>query len=221
MADLRDFQQALVQQKASIADWSFSGDYASLRDVMNCAKPDILIGVSGVAGLFTEAVVKAMKKHCALPIIMPLSNPIKQIEARPEKIIEWTEGQVIIATGSPFKPIEYQGKFYPVAQCNNSYIFPGIGLGVLAVKARRISDDMLRVASETLAAASPLANTGEGGILPPLTQLAELSKKIAFEVAKVAMKQGHALEIDDESLYKKINANFWKPEYRQYKRVSS
>ena len=163
MEDLRDFQQALVQTKAAISHWSFSGDYASLRDVMNCAKPDILIGVSGVAGLFTEAVIKAMKKNCALPIIMPLSNPIKQIEARPEKVIEWTEGEVIIATGSPFKPVEYNGKTYPIAQCNNSYIFPGIGLGVLACKARHISDDMLRVASETLAAASPLANTGEGG----------------------------------------------------------
>jgi malate dehydrogenase (oxaloacetate-decarboxylating) len=221
MSDLRDFQQALVQYKAEIADWSFSGDYASLRDVMNCAKPDILIGVSGVAGLFTEAVIKAMKKNCELPIIMPLSNPIKQIEARPEKIIEWTDGQVIIATGSPFQPIEYKGKIYPVAQCNNSYIFPGIGLGVLAVKAQRISDDMLRIASETLAAASPLANTGVGGILPPLTQLSELSKKIAFEVAKVAMRQGLALELDDATLLRKIDANFWKPEYRQYKRVSS
>lgn len=221
MEDLRDFQQALVQTKAAISHWSFSGDYASLRDVMNCAKPDILIGVSGVAGLFTEAVIKAMKKHCALPIIMPLSNPIKQIEARPEKIIEWTEGEVIIATGSPFKPVEYKGKTYPVAQCNNSYIFPGIGLGVLACKARRISDEMLRVASETLAAASPLANTGEGGILPPLTQLSELSKEIAFAVAKMAMAQGHALEMDDERLLRKINSNFWKPEYRLYKRVSS
>ncbi len=221
MEDLRDFQQALVQTKAAISHWSFSGDYASLRDVMNCAKPDILIGVSGVAGLFTEAVIKAMKKHCARPIIMPLSNPIKQIEARPEKIIEWTDGEVIIATGSPFKPIEYKGKTYPVAQCNNSYIFPGIGLGVLACKARRISDEMLRVASETLAAASPLANTGEGGILPPLTQLSELSKEIAFAVAKMAMAQGHALEMDDERLLRKINSNFWKPEYRLYKRVSS
>ncbi|ALZ76869.1 NAD-dependent malic enzyme [Rheinheimera sp. F8] len=221
MEDLRDFQQALVQTKVAISHWSFSGDYASLRDVMNCAKPDILIGVSGVAGLFTEAVVKAMKKNCALPIIMPLSNPIKQIEARPEKIIEWTEGEVIIATGSPFKPVEYNGKTYPVAQCNNSYIFPGIGLGVLACKARHISDEMLRVASETLAAASPLANTGEGGILPPLTQLSELSKEIAFAVAKMAMAQGHALEMDDERLLRKINSNFWKPEYRLYKRVSS
>jgi len=221
MADLRDFQQALVQHKAAIADWSFSGDYASLRDVMNCACPDILIGVSGVAGLFTEAVVRAMKKNCELPIIMPLSNPIKQIEARPEKIIEWTDGQVIIATGSPFKPIDYKGKSYPIAQCNNSYIFPGIGLGVLACKASRISDEMLRVASETLAQASPLANTGSGGLLPPLTQLAQLSRTIAFGVAKMAMQQGFALEMDDESLLRKIEANFWKPEYRQYKRVSS
>ena len=161
-----------------------------------------------------------MKKHCELPIIMPLSNPIKQIEARPEKIIEWTEGKVIIATGSPFKPIEYRGNVYPVAQCNNSYIFPGIGLGVIASRAKRVSDDMLRVASETLAAASPLANTGSGGILPPLTDLAELSKRIAFAVAKVAMAQGHALEMEDDLLKAKINANFWKPEYRQYKRVS-
>ncbi len=221
MEDLRDFQQALMQTKAAISHWSFSGDYASLRDVMNCAKPDILIGVSGVAGLFTEAVIKAMKKNCALPIIMPLSNPIKQIKARPEKVIEWTEGEVIIATSSPFKPVEYNGKTYPIAQCNNSYIFPGIGLGVLACKARHISDDMLRVASETLAAASPLANTGEGGILPPLTQLSELSKEIAFAVAKMAMAQGHALEMDDERLMRKINSNFWKPEYRLYKRVSS
>ena len=220
MEDLRDFQQVLVQPTARLADWSYSGEFASLRDVMNCAKPDILIGVSGVAGLFTEAVVKAMKKHCELPIIMPLSNPIKQIEARPEKIIEWTEGKVIIATGSPFKPIEYRGNVYPVAQCNNSYIFPGIGLGVIASRAKRVSDDMLRVASETLAAASPLANTGTGGILPPLTDLAELSKRIAFAVAKVAMSQGHALEMEDEVLQAKINANFWKPEYRQYKRVS-
>ena len=128
---------------------------------------------------------------------------------------------MIIATGSPFKPIEYKGKTYPIAQCNNSYIFPGIGLGVLAAKARRISDDMLRVASETLAAASPLANTGEGGILPPLTQLADLSKQIAFAVAKMAMQQGHALEMDDEQLKAKINSNFWRSEYRQYKRVSN
>jgi malate dehydrogenase (oxaloacetate-decarboxylating) len=220
MADLRDFQEALMQKKSDLADWSYSGDYASLLDVMNCAKPDILIGVSGQPGLFTEQVITAMKKHCELPIIFPLSNPSKQVEATPEQVIKWTEGKVIIATGSPFKPVTYKGQTYHIAQCNNSYIFPGIGLGVVAVKASRISDDMLRIASETLAAASPLANTGQGSLLPALSELSELSKKIAFEVAKIAQKQGLALEISDDELLQKIERNFWKPEYREYKRVS-
>ena len=161
-----------------------------------------------------------MKKHCELPIIFPLSNPSKQVEATPEQVIKWTDGKVIIATGSPFKPVTHKGQTYHIAQCNNSYIFPGIGLGVVAVKASRISDDMLRIASETLAAASPLANTGQGSLLPALSELSELSKKIAFEVAKIAQKQCLALEISDEELLQKIERNFWKPEYRQYKRVS-
>lgn len=218
---LRDFQQALVQSSEAIADWSYSSEYPSLRDVMNCAKPGVLIGVSGQAGLFTEAVVRAMKKGCDTPIIFPLSNPSRQVEATPEQVISWTEGDVIIATGSPFAPVEYKGKRYPVAQCNNSYIFPGIGLGVIACKARIISDEMLRAASKTLAEASPRANTGEGGLLPPFTALADLSKHIAFNVAKVAMQQGLALELDDTLLRQKIDDNFWTPQYRQYKRVSA
>ncbi|KKO46533.1 malate dehydrogenase [Arsukibacterium ikkense] len=220
MPDLRDFQQALSQQQASIANWNYSGDYPSLLDVMHCAAPDILIGVSGQAGLFTEQVIRAMKKGCTTPIIFPLSNPSRQVEATPQQVIEWTDGDVIVATGSPFPPVEYQGKLHHIAQCNNSYIFPGVGLGVIAVKARLISDEMLRAASKTLAATSPLANTGKGGLLPPFTALAELSKKIAFAVAKVAQQQGLALEIDDNSLQQRIEDNFWKPQYRHYKRVS-
>lgn len=220
MGDLRDFQQKLVQSKAALAGWSYSGDYPSLLDVMHCAEPTVLIGVSGQPGLFSEQVVRAMHKGCKTPIIFPLSNPSRQVEATPEQVISWTEGDVIIATGSPFKPVQYQGRSYPVAQCNNSYIFPGIGLGVIAVKAKRISDEMLMAASETLAAASPLANTGEGELLPSLTALAELSKRIAFAVGKVAQQQGLALEISDNQLQDNIEGNFWRPEYRQYKRVS-
>ncbi|WP_213994862.1 NAD-dependent malic enzyme [Arsukibacterium sp.] len=220
MPDLRDFQQALTQSSVAIADWNYSGDYPSLLDVMHCASPDILIGVSGQAGLFTEQVVRAMKKGCGTPIIFPLSNPSRQVEATPQQVIEWTNGDVIVATGSPFAPVEYNGKLHLIAQCNNSYIFPGIGLGVIAVKARLISDEMLRAASKTLAATSPLANTGKGGLLPPFTALAELSKKIAFAVAKVAQQQGLALEIDDNTLQQRIEDNFWKPQYRHYKRVS-
>ncbi|WP_088332307.1 NAD-dependent malic enzyme [Lacimicrobium sp. SS2-24] len=220
MEGLRDFQQALCQQQANIRDWSFSGEYASLLDVIHCATPDVLIGVSGQAGLFTEQVVRTMKQHCKLPIIFPLSNPSRQVEARPEQVIEWTEGEVIIATGSPFEPVNYKGTSFPITQCNNSYIFPGIGLGVVATKARLITEEMLMAASATLAAASPLANTGKGGLLPPLTELFKLSKEIAFEVGKVAQEQGLALEMSDDMLKSKIEANFWTPQYRQYRRVS-
>jgi len=220
MADLRDFQQRLVQPKSALTSWDVKGDFASLVEVMHGAKPDILIGVSGVAGLFTEEVIKAMKSHCQTPIVFPLSNPIKQVEATPSQVIEWTDGDVVVATGSPFEPVEYKGKTHVIAQCNNSYIFPGLGLGVVAANVNRITDEMLIVASETLAEASPRANSGEGDLLPPITEIGELSKKIAFAVAKVAFKQGLALEINDEMLVAKIERNFWKPEYRQYKRIS-
>jgi malate dehydrogenase (oxaloacetate-decarboxylating) len=220
MEGLRDFQEKLQQKQEDLADWTFSGDYASLLDVMHSAQPDVLIGVSGQPGLFTEQVIRAMKQNCELPIIFPLSNPSRQVEARPEQVIEWTDGEVIIATGSPFKPVEYNGKVFPIAQCNNSYIFPGIGLGVVAAKAKLISDEMLMAASNALAKASPLVNTGEGSLLPSLVQIAELSRDIAFEVGKVAMQQGLALEMSEEALRASIERNFWKAEYRPYKRVS-
>ena len=217
---LRDFQQRLQHTQEEIAEWSFSGEYPVLLDVVNCAQPDVLIGVSGQPGLFTEHVVRAMKRHTELPIIFPLSNPSRQVEARPEQVIEWTDGEVVIATGSPFKPVEYEGNVYPVAQCNNSYIFPGIGLGVIASKARLISDEMLMAASNALANASPLANTGEGELLPPLRKISALSRQIAFDVAKVAMQQGLALEQTDDNLLASIEKNYWRAEYRPYKRVS-
>ncbi len=220
MEGLRDFQQRLQQSSSDLADWTFSGDYPSLLDVMHCAKPDVLIGVSGQPGLFTEQVISAMKQNCELPIIFPLSNPSRQVEARPEQVIEWTDGEVVIATGSPFKPVEYKGKVFAIAQCNNAYIFPGIGLGVVAAKAKLISDEMLMAASNALADASPMVNTGEGALLPPLEAIAQISRDIAFAVAKVAMAQGLALELSDEALKQSIERNFWKAEYRPYKRVS-
>lgn len=220
MQDLRDFQQALVQQKSAVEQWSFSGEFASLLDVMNCAKPDILIGVSGQPGLFTEQVIRAMASGCENPIIFPLSNPSRQVEAQPKDVIEWTDGKAIVATGSPFAPVEHNGKKHIIPQCNNSYIFPGIGLGVIAAKASKVTESMLMVASETLAASSPLANNGKGSLLPPLTGIEALSKEIAFAVAKKAMEEGVALEMDDESTKAAIAKNYWLPIYRNYKRRS-
>jgi malate dehydrogenase (oxaloacetate-decarboxylating) len=220
MTGLRDFQRKLIQPKSAVADWQIAGEYASLTEVIHGAKPGILIGVSGQPGLFTEQAIKAMKQYQSMPIIFPLSNPSRQVEATPEQVIEWTNGEVIIATGSPFEPVTYQGKTYHISQCNNAYIFPGVGLGVLSSNANLISDEMLMVASETLAEASPLANTGVGSLLPPITQIESLSKKIAFAVGKVAQEQGLALTLDDDTLIQRIERNFWLPEYREYRRVS-
>lgn len=221
MEGLRDFQQKLLQNKHALENWEIEGEFASLLEVIQGAKPDILIGVSGQSGLFSEEVIKTMTQHCPMPIIFPLSNPSRQVEATPSQVITWTEGKAIVATGSPFEPVKYQEKEFPIAQCNNSYIFPGIGLGVISANINRITDRMLQIASETLAAASPLANTGKGELLPPLTGIAQLSKDIAFAIAKEAFVDKLALELTDEELKAKIERNFWQAEYRQYRRTSA
>ena len=220
MDGLRDFQSALTQSKEDLEQWTYSGEYPSLLDVMHCAKPDILIGVSGKPRLFTEQVIRAMYSACPMPIIFPLSNPSKQVEALPEDVIAWTEGKAIVASGSPFEPVHYNDEIFPIPQCNNSYIFPGIGLGVIAAKITSITDAMLIVSSATLAESSPLANTGAGSLLPPLTEIASLSKRIAFAVARQAMREGVAVELSDEQLSAAIERNYWLPEYRDYKRCS-
>ncbi|RUO20378.1 NAD-dependent malic enzyme [Aliidiomarina iranensis] len=220
MSDLRDFQEELAQSPEALAEWTYSGEYASLLDVMHCAQPTVLIGVSGQPGLFTEQVILTMQQYTPEPIIFPLSNPSSRVEADPADVIKWTKGKAIVATGSPFAPVQYEGKTYPIAQCNNSYIFPGIGLGVLAVKANRITEEMLMAACRTLADASPLANGASAHLLPAITEISSLSKRIAFAVGKVAQEQGHALEITDEMLEQRIAANYWKADYRDYKRVS-
>jgi len=209
----------LAQTKAAVQDWQCASDYVSLVEVMKFAQPSILIGVSGQAGLFTQAVIKTMVQGCKQPIIFPLSNPSKKIEATPQQLLEWTNGQAIIATGSPFEPIEYKGKTYVIPQCNNSYIFPAFGLAVIAGKMSRISDEMLIVASEVLASTAPIVLTGEGSLLPPLTDIAALSKKMAFAIVKVGQQQGVALDLTEQELSAEIERHFWHPEYRQYQKI--
>ncbi|WP_318486839.1 NAD-dependent malic enzyme [Photobacterium leiognathi] len=220
MPNLLNFQQALVQKKEQLADWDVADNNISLLDVMRNAKPTILIGVSGVPGLFSEEVIREMYAHCERPIIFPLSNPTSRVEATPFDLIRWTDGNALVATGSPFDPVIYEGKTYPVAQCNNSYIFPGIGLGVLSVNARRVTNEMLMESSRALAECSPLAIHGHGPLLPPLEDIQKVSRKIAFAVAKKAVEQHKAPKNSDERIREKIDANFWKSEYRRYKRTS-
>lgn len=220
MPNLLDFQVNLVQKMANLSGWQTESDAVSLLDVVRNAKPTVLIGVSGQAGLFTEEIIREMSSHCERPIIMPLSNPTSRVEARPEDLINWTNGTALVATGSPFPPVAYKDKVYPIAQCNNSYIFPGIGLGVLACKATRVTDSMLMAASRALADCSPLAINGEGALLPDIKDIQQVSRAIALQVAKAAQLQGVAVLTSDDALVKAIDSNFWYPQYRLYKRTS-
>jgi malate dehydrogenase (oxaloacetate-decarboxylating) len=152
--------------------------------------------------------------------VFPLSNPTSRVEATPKDILHWTSGQALVATGSPFEPVVVNGETYEIAQCNNSFIFPGIGLGVLSCGAKRVSDEMLMASSQALSECSPLGKNGTGSLLPKLEDIQSVSKYIAFAVARTAIDQGLALPCTDELLKQSIEANFWEPEYRRYRRTS-
>lgn len=218
--NLVDFQRPLAQDAVKVQDWTNSADMISLLDVVQHAKPTVLIGVSGQPGLFTEEIIKTMASHCEHPIVLPLSNPTSRVEAAPSDVIAWTEGRALIATGSPFAPVNYQGKIYNISQCNNSYIFPGIGLGVIAIGARRVTHAMLMASSIALAECSPKLHDISADLLPELDQIQQVSRFIAFKVAQAAMADGVAPLMSDEALTAAIEKNFWTPQYRPYKRVT-
>ncbi|RZG66801.1 NAD-dependent malic enzyme [Acinetobacter bouvetii] len=217
--NLLDFQRKLAQKPEEVAKWGNADEIISLLDVVKNAKPTVLIGVSGQPGLFTKEVIETMADHCDSPIVLPLSNPTSRVEAVPADIIEWTKGKALIATGSPFAPVIYRERIYNISQCNNSYIFPGIGLGVIASGAKRVTDNMLMASSNALADCSPKLQDPNADLLPDLSQIQQISKVIAVKVAQAAMQDGVAPMMDLIDLQQKIEANFWKPEYRQYHRV--
>ncbi len=219
--NLLNFQSRLVQKIDAVSHWGNAEEVISLFDVVKNAKPTVLIGVSGQPGLFTEEVIRTLAENCERPIVLPLSNPTSRVEAVPADIIEWTKGKALIATGSPFAPVNYQGKTYNISQCNNSYIFPGIGLGVIAVQATRVTDHMLMAASNALADCSPKLQDIEADLLPDLNELHQVSRIIAFKVAQAAIEDGVAPAIHEDILRQRLEDNFWKPEYRRYKRIAS
>lgn len=222
--DLLDFQLSLRHKNMVVDGWEFkdTGKYKgiSLFDVVANAKPTILIGVSGVPGLFSKDVIEAMYAHCTKPIVLPLSNPTSRVEGQPVDILRWTRGDAIVATGSPFDAVDMGSVHHEIAQCNNSYIFPGVGLGVIASRASRISDGMMMASSLALAECSPLATTGEGALLPSLSDIRKVSKYIAKAVYRQAIEDGYAVNVAEDVIEQKIDSNFWEPQYREYRRTS-
>lgn len=220
MGDLYDFQAKLAQSKNDLSDWSGDlGDDALMTTVEN-AEPTVLIGVSGQRGLFSENVIKTMHRQCQHPFVMPLSNPTSRVEATPEEILTWTDGDALVATGSPFDDVELDDRKIPIAQCNNAYIFPGVGLGVIAANASKVTDEMLMAASRALAESSPLAHSDTGALLPALSDVRDLSQAIAIAVARQAQADGVALSSSDEAIQAAVERNFWFPRYRRYRRAA-
>lgn len=214
MKGLHEFQTRLARSDPQ----HLTPGSGSLLDVIKRHQPNILIGVSGQPGLFTREAIEQMHKTCARPIVMPLSNPTSRAEASPADILAWTHGQAIVATGSPFGPVQFGDQVHPVAQCNNVYVFPGIGLGVLAAQASRVTDNMLMAASRALAYEAPVNKTGTGALLPALTDIHRVSKAIAFAVGMQAQADEVALAGSEEAMKSAIEKNFWLPQYRRYRR---
>jgi malate dehydrogenase (oxaloacetate-decarboxylating) len=211
------FQQPFVQTRARVAAWRCEAqDIISLHDVIKNVQPTVLVGVSGQGGLFTEALVKLMAAQVARPIIFPLSNPNSQAEARPEDLVAWTQGRALIGTGSPFPEIVRAGRSFRVDQTNNSYIFPGVGLGVIAVQAVRVTDKMFMAAARALAACAPVNADPEANLLPPLTMIREVSYKVAVAVAKEAVSAGLAPAMSDEHVASLVQEKMWTPHYLPY-----
>ncbi|MGI9666660.1 MAG: NAD-dependent malic enzyme [Acidimicrobiia bacterium] len=205
----------LATDPAAIADWDTDKETPSLVDVIRNAKPTVLIGVTGQAGLFTEEAVREMAKHVRDPIILPLSNPTSHTEVTPAAALEWTDGQATVATGSPFSPVERNGKMHRIGQANNAFIFPGMGLGVTAVRAHRITNAMFHAASTALADATDLDLITNGQIYPDIEDVVTVSKAVALAVAESAIDEGVAEAVDD--LQAVIEAEMWVPEYLPFK----
>ena len=215
-----DFQAAFLQARSAVADWTLEAPgHIGLFDVVHNAKPTVLIGVTGVAGAFGENVIREMARHVPRPVIMPLSNPTALAEATPSDLYRWTDGRAIVGVGSPFAPIEWKGRSIPVDQTNNAYIFPGIGLAVVAARIRRISDGMFLAAARRLAELSPARFDPDRSLLPPLTAVLDVSASVAEAVAVQAQAEGHADAMPLVDLQRAIRASMWTPVYHPYRYV--
>jgi len=218
MTDIRPAQQPFVQSRFAIATWNLEHkDRVSLLDVVRNAKPTAFIGVSGQAGAFTEEVVRAMAAAVERPVIFPLSNPTSRSEAKPADLLKWTNGLALIGTGSPFAAVSWNGREVPIDQTNNSYIFPGLGLGVLSVNAQRVTDTMFMAAAKCLAELSPARFSRSGRLLPPVSELRSVSCAVAKAVALQAITDGVADPLDEQTVESRIRSNVWEPVYLPYR----
>ncbi len=215
--DLTPEQKPYAQPQDRVAGWPRTREgEIGLAEVIDQINATILIGLSTVGGAFSEPIVRAMTRKTERPIIFPLSNPTAKSEAKPEDLVRWTDGRALVATGSPFAPVEYAGRKTAIAQCNNVYIFPAVGLGAVTARARRVTDTMMRAAARALAENSPALKERSAPLLPPLRDLRRVAAEIAVAVGLQAQKDGVAPLIPREELRRRMLAAQWTPAYPSY-----
>ncbi|HEY0229043.1 MAG TPA: NAD-dependent malic enzyme [Mycobacterium sp.] len=210
--DLSAAQREFAQPAERVSGWGLSGP-AQLADVVHQVDVGVLLGLSTAAGAFTEDIVREMAGKTARPIIFPLSNPTSRAEARPAELDQWTGGRALIATGSPFAPLQRDGVERPIAQCNNVYIFPAMGLAVTAAEASRVTDEMMRVAAATLGEASPALADPDQPLLPMWADVPDVAVRIAQAVAVQAVADGVAPNRTNDELAQRITQVRWIPDY--------
>ena len=215
-------QEAFLRKRGDIAGWKLSASESgaiSLLDVVRNAGITVLAGVSAQPGAFTEEIVREMARHTPHPVIFPLSNPTSQAEATPADLLRWTEGRALVGTGSPFAPVEVNRKLVSIAQVNNSYIFPGLALGILVSRATRVSDGMIMAATKALASLSPARADKNAPLLPPLADARKTSAEVAEAVFQQAIADGMAEPADEDAIRADLRAYMWEPVYQPYERV--
>ena len=219
--DLSPEQSVYAQPEDRVSGWPrTSNGHIGLADVIGKIEATVLIGLSTVGGAFSESIVREMARQVQRPIIFPLSNPTTKSEAKPDDLIQWTEGRALVATGSPFPPVHYAGKTIPIAQCNNVFIFPAMGLGVVASGARRVTDAMMLAAARTLAENSPALGNSSASLLPPLTDIRRVAAEIATAVGTQAQKDGVAPKLGEDALRQRVVAAQWIPAYPSFAAVT-
>jgi malate dehydrogenase (oxaloacetate-decarboxylating) len=217
---LQSFQSPFAQKRSRLAGWTLEGPgRIDLTDVIVNAQPTVLIGASGQPRAFSEAIVRAMAAQVTRPVIFPLSNPTERSEAKPDDLMAWTQGRAVIGTGSPFPPFRRDGKSFRIDQTNNAYVYPGVGLGAIAVKASRISEDMFLAAARTLAELSPVKRDPAFNLLPPLAETRKVSFHVAMAVAAQALREGVGRLPEGSELAQVITAKMWEAAYATYHRL--
>jgi len=212
---MESYKQPYAQQRENLTDWRISAEIPTLLEVIENAQATVLLGLSGLCGSFNQPVVEAMAHNTARPIIFPLSNPTSVSEAIPDDIMEWTGGRAIIATGSPFPDVHYDGSILPVGQGNNAFIFPGLGFGAILSESTKITDCMVLEAANAVAEYTAARHLQQGLIYPPVKELQEVSIRVAYRVIKCALSEGVAGKTDfaGQDLDAYIRSRFWRAGY--------